>query len=166
MAIQMYKENNLWDEAMRIARTYGGLSAYKSLAYTYATSMSGEAAIQMLIKRGLSDKAVDYCLEHGKFEKAFDIAQLHCKEKLNDVHYAYALSLEENMQFEKAETEFIASGKAKEAIEMYIHQKYWDSAVRVCKMHAPDVLCMFYGFLFFCVYFFVFTMCVIKLYAF
>ncbi|CAN0066232.1 unnamed protein product, partial [Choristocarpus tenellus] len=44
-----------------------------------------------------------------------------------------------------AEEEFLQAGKPREAIDMFVHQKDWESALRVAEAHdpsaAPDVLC-------------------------
>lgn len=41
-------------------------------------------------------------------------------------------------KFAEAEREFVAAGKAKEAVLMYVHQQDWDGAQRVAEDHCPD----------------------------
>ena len=38
-AVQMYMSRDLWDDAVRIAKTFGGLNASKQVAYAWAVSL-------------------------------------------------------------------------------------------------------------------------------
>eukprot|EP00434_Breviolum_minutum_P021048 symbB.v1.2.018570.t2/scaffold1485.1/size118442/2 len=49
-----------------------------------------------------------------------------------------ALALEDDEQFKLAEEEFIAAKKPKEAIDMYVHQRDWVSAMRVAEAYEPQ----------------------------
>jgi intraflagellar transport protein 172 len=40
------------------------------------------------------------------------------KSKMSDIHYKYAMSLEDDGKFEEAEKEFVKAGKPKEAVLM------------------------------------------------
>lgn len=134
-AYTMYRENESWEEALRVAKNYGGQAAYKQAAYEFAMSVGGEAAMKMLIKRGLGELAVDVAVERHEWTTAFSIADRTCKEKVADIHLQYAMALEDEGKFAKAEEEFIAAKKPKEAIDMYIHQQEWAAAMRVCQAH-------------------------------
>lgn len=65
-------------------------------------------------------------------------------EKLPNIHYKYALALEDGGKFQEAEEEFIEAGKPKEAISMYIHAREWEKAEAVAEKYdknsLPDVL--------------------------
>ena len=74
----------------------------------------------------------------SSFEFAFSIARIALRSKLPDIHLKHALYLEDEGKFDEAEEEFIAAGKAKEAVLMHVHQQNWDSAQRVAEMHCPD----------------------------
>lgn len=50
------------------------------------------------------------------------------------------MSLEDEGKFGEAEQEFIAAGKAKEAVFMYIHGQNWINALRVAEAHEPAVV--------------------------
>ena len=40
-AVNIYRANDNWDEAIRVAKVYGGLSASKRVAYAWAMHLSG-----------------------------------------------------------------------------------------------------------------------------
>ena len=70
---------------------------------------------------------------------AFEIARTSLKSKLPDVHLKYAIILEENHRF-KEEEEYLNAQCPKEAIEMYIHQQDWKSAMRVAETFDPSFM--------------------------
>lgn len=45
--------------------------------------------------------------------------------------------LEDEGRFQEAEAEFISAGKAREAVDMYIHNQDWDAANRVAENYDP-----------------------------
>ncbi len=53
------------------------------------------------------------------------------------VHLKYAMFLEDEGKFPGAEAEFIAAGKPKEAVDMYMHNQDWESAIRVAEQFDP-----------------------------
>ncbi|GAB5360467.1 hypothetical protein AAMO2058_000630500 [Amorphochlora amoebiformis] len=133
-AVEMYKNQDRWEDALRLAKK-NGVGEYKKTAYFFAISVGGEAGIEFLRKRGLGELAVQYAVDSNMFTEAFLIAEKFCKEKLTDVHYQYALALEDEGHFERAEEEFIKANKPKEAIDMYSHQRKWEDAMRVAQAH-------------------------------
>jgi len=143
-AVNMYRANDLWDDAIRVAKLHGGVNASKKVAYAWAVSLGGEAGAKLLTKFGLIDQAIDYATESGAFEHAFALALASKKEKLPEVHLKYAMYLEDEGRFEEAEKEFIKADKPKEAIDMYVHQQDWANATRVADTSepasVPDVL--------------------------
>ena len=106
-AVNMYRANDLWDDAIRVAKLHGGVAASKKVAYAWAVSLGGEAGSKLLTKFGLVDQAIDYATESGAFEHAFSLALASKKEKLPEVHLKYAMYLEDEGRFEEAEKEFI-----------------------------------------------------------
>lgn len=58
----------------------------------------------------------EFCF--SQFEFAFDLARTGMKSKMSDIHYKYAMSLEDDGKFEDAEKEFVKAGKPKEAVLM------------------------------------------------
>lgn len=53
-----------------------------------------------------------------QFDFAFDVARASMPEKLSEIHYKYAMVLEDDGKFKEAEQEFIKAGKPKEAVLM------------------------------------------------
>ena len=59
-AVNMYRANDLWDDAVRVAKLHGGVNASKKVAYAWAVSLGGEAGAKLLTKFGLVEQAIDY----------------------------------------------------------------------------------------------------------
>ncbi|KAK9829656.1 hypothetical protein WJX72_007146 [[Myrmecia] bisecta] len=139
-AVQMYRSSELWSDAMRVAKTCGGVNASKQVAYAWAVALGGEEGAQLLSKFGLVEQAIDYALESGAFGHAFELAQASARGKLPEVHLKYAMYLEDEGRFGEAEVEFLKADKPQEAIDMYVHCQEWAGALRVAQQHAPSSL--------------------------
>ena len=139
-AVNMYRANDLWDDAIRVAKLHGGVNASKKVAYAWAVSLGGEAGAKLLTKFGLIEQAIDYATESGAFDHAFSLAHATKKEKLPEVHLKYAMYLEDEGRFEEAEKEFVKADKPKEAIDMYVHQQDWANATRVAEQNDPAMV--------------------------
>lgn len=143
-AVQMYRAHDSWEDALRVAKVYGGINASKQVAYAWAITLGGDEGATLLKKLGLIEQAIDYAIESGAFAQAFELTRAGMKQKLPEVHLKYAMFLEDEGRFQEAETEFINAGKAKEAIDMYVHNQDWESAMRVAEQSdptsIPDVL--------------------------
>ncbi|XP_076011253.1 intraflagellar transport protein 172 homolog [Genypterus blacodes] len=137
-AVHMYRVNNMWEDAYRVAKIQGGPVAQKQVAYLWARSLGGDAAVKLLNKFGLLEYAVEFAADNFSFDFAFDLARLSCKQKIPDIHFKHALHLEDQGKFAEAEVEFIKAGKPKEAVLMYVHNTDWDSAQRVAEGHDPE----------------------------
>jgi intraflagellar transport protein 172 len=137
-AVQMYRANELWEDAIRVAKNHGGANASKQVAYAWAVSLGGEGGAVLLKKFGLLEQAVDYAMESGAFTHAFELTRVGLKSKLPDVHLKYAMFLEDEGRFADAEAEFIKADKPKEAIDMYVHQQDWIGAMRVAENYDPS----------------------------
>ena len=137
-AINMYRNNDQWDEAIRVAKFHGGMSASKRVAYAWAMSLGGEAGAKLLTRLGLVDQAIDYAVESQSFAFALELAESSQSTKLRDVHLKHALYLEDEERFGEAESEFIRANKPREAVEMYIHQHEWEHAMRIASNHDPS----------------------------
>ncbi|KAJ3395502.1 hypothetical protein HDU92_005616 [Lobulomyces angularis] len=136
-AINMYCANNMHEEAYRVAKTYGGVTSSKQVAYLWARSLGGESAVKLLTKFNLLDAAIDFATENGAFDFAFELTKFSEKGKLAEVHYKHAMFLEDEGKFKEAEAAFIIAGKPKEAILMYVHNENWESALAVAEAHDP-----------------------------
>uniref|UniRef100_F6S4V7 Intraflagellar transport protein 172 homolog n=1 Tax=Ornithorhynchus anatinus TaxID=9258 RepID=F6S4V7_ORNAN len=136
--VNMYRANGLWEEAFRVAKTYGGAVAHKHVAFLWAKSLGGEAAVRLLNKLGLLETVVDHAVENCSFDFAFDLTRLALKHRTLEIHLKYAMFLEDEGKFEEAEAEFIRAGKPKEAVLMFIHNQDWEAAQRVAEAHDPE----------------------------
>jgi len=58
------------------------------------------------------------CFFFPQFEFAFDLARTAMKSKMSDIHYKYAMALEDDGKFEEAEKEFVRAQKPREAVLM------------------------------------------------
>ena len=58
----MYRANDMWEEAMRLAKQMGGPTAYTHVAIVWARTVGGEAGINLLIRYGLLDQSLDFAL--------------------------------------------------------------------------------------------------------
>ncbi|KAI8848693.1 hypothetical protein BC829DRAFT_443633 [Chytridium lagenaria] len=121
-AINMYCANSAYEDAYRIAKSYGGPNSAKQVAYLWARSLGGESAVKLLTKFGLLEAAIDFATENGAFDFAFELSRFADKFKLSD----------------EAENAFILAGKPKEAILMYIHNENWESAFSVAETYDPN----------------------------
>uniref|UniRef100_A0AAY4EKD8 Intraflagellar transport protein 172 homolog n=1 Tax=Denticeps clupeoides TaxID=299321 RepID=A0AAY4EKD8_9TELE len=137
-AINMYRTNDMWEEAYRVAKSHGGANAHKQVAYMWAKSLGGEAAIKLLNKFGLLETAIDFAADNCSFDFAFELARASMKHKVPEIHLKHAMFLEDEGKFPEAEIEFIKAGKPKEAVLMYLHNQDWTEAQRVAEAHDPD----------------------------
>ena len=48
--------------------------------------------------------------------------------------------LEDEGRFAEAEAEFIQASKPREAVDMYIHNQDWDSAMRIAEQYDPQAV--------------------------
>mmetsp|Transcript_10682 Transcript_10682/g.13871 ORF Transcript_10682/g.13871 Transcript_10682/m.13871 type:complete len:1746 (-) Transcript_10682:405-5642(-) len=137
-AVNMYRSNDMWDEAIRVAKVHGGAAASKRVAYAWALALGGEAGAKLLDKLGLIEPAIEYATDSGAFDHAFELARACCKKKIPEIHLKYALFLEDEEKFADAEEEFIKANKPREAIDMYLHQQDWPNALRVAESYDPS----------------------------
>ena len=106
-AVNMYRANDMWDEAIRVAKFHGGIDASKRVAVSWARSLGGEAGNKLLQKLGLIEQAIEWAIAANNFEHAFELARRNMKGLLPDVHLKHALFLEDKAQYKEAEEEFI-----------------------------------------------------------
>ncbi|KAL0586022.1 hypothetical protein ABG067_004345 [Albugo candida] len=136
-AVNMYRSNDLWEEAIRVAKFHGGVNASKRVAFAWAMDLGGEQGSKLLTRLGLIEAAIDYAIETSAFDHAFELARGNCQKKLADVHFKHALFLEDEERFKEAEQEFLKAGKPREALDMYIHQQDWENAMRIAENADP-----------------------------
>ncbi len=100
--------------------------------------MGGDAAVQLLNKYGLLDAVIDFAVETGVFDFAFELCRFGNANRLPEIKYNYAMSLEDEGKYLEAESIFIECGKTREAILMHIHNENWDRALLVAEKHEPN----------------------------
>jgi len=78
--------------------------------------------------------------ETNLFEWALEIAKHGTMDQKKEVHYRYAMALEDEGRFAEAEKEFIQAGKSMEAVQMYIHSREWESAEEIARSHSQEAV--------------------------
>lgn len=143
-AMGMYRQLERWDDAKRVARAHGGKPAFEKVVLHQAQAMftehGPEAGAQLLQKHNLVELAIDYAIDHNNFNHAFELANHSAPHKLPDIHLKKALALEDDEQYKQAGEEFIRAGKPKEAIDMYLHQRDWESAMSIAENYDRDAI--------------------------
>jgi intraflagellar transport protein 172 len=137
-AVNMYRTNDLWDDAIRVAKFHGGLAACKRVTPSLLMAVGVIEGSKFLNKHGLVDAAIEQATESGHYDMAFEIAHMNNEKKLPEIHLKYALFLEDDEKYSKAEEEFIKAQKPKEAIDMYVHLYDWANAIRVAEYYDPS----------------------------
>lgn len=56
----------------------------------------------------------------SQFDFAFELARTAMKQKVPEIHYKYAMALEDDGKYTEAEEQFIKAGKPKEAVLMLV----------------------------------------------
>ena len=133
----MYRSNELWDDAIRVSKFYGGINACKRVTIALLMAMGVSEGSKYLTKHNLVEAAIEHATENGAFDMAFEVAQQNMTKKLPEIHLKHALFLEDDERFKEAEDEFIKASKPKEAIDMYVHQQDWVAALRVAENYEP-----------------------------
>eukprot|EP00597_Dinobryon_sp_UTEXLB2267_P013909 CAMPEP_0170126096 /NCGR_PEP_ID=MMETSP0020_2-20130122/19456_1 /TAXON_ID=98059 /ORGANISM="Dinobryon sp., Strain UTEXLB2267" /LENGTH=1612 /DNA_ID=CAMNT_0010358929 /DNA_START=619 /DNA_END=5457 /DNA_ORIENTATION=- len=136
-AVSMYRSNELWDDAIRVAKFHGGIVACKRVTIALLMAIGVVEGAKYLTKHGLVEAALDHAAENGAYDMAIELATQNMPKKLPEVYLKHALFLEDDERFGEAEVEFIKANKPKEAVEMYVHQKDWDNAIRVAERYEP-----------------------------
>ncbi len=139
-AVNMYRSNELWDDSFRVAKFYGGISACKRVTIALLMAVGVVEGSKMLVKHGLVEAAIEHATENGAYDMAFELTNHSMPNKLSEVHLKHALFLEDDERFKEAEDAFIQAGKPKEAIDMYVHQQDWVSALRVAEQFDPSTV--------------------------
>jgi len=143
-AVNMYRNNDKWNDAIRVAKAHGGLTAWKKVAIEWAKQYTGgEAGVKLLSKLGLIEDAIDYAMDGEFWEIAFEMARSagnNMSHKLPQIHMKYAISLEEAGNLKEAENEYINANSPKEAIDMYVHHTDWENAMRVAESHDSSLI--------------------------
>uniref|UniRef100_A0A8C2A3L6 Intraflagellar transport 172 n=1 Tax=Cyprinus carpio TaxID=7962 RepID=A0A8C2A3L6_CYPCA len=125
-AVNMYRVNDMWEEAYRMAKTHGGASAHKQVAYLWAKNLGGEAAVKLLNKFGFLETAIDFAADNYAFDFAFELARLAMKQRIPDIHLKNAMFLEDQIN-----CNFLT-------FKVSFHITDWSNAQRVAEAHDPE----------------------------
>lgn len=151
-AVNMYRRQSMWEDAFRVCRDKGSDAVTKQIAYEWARHLGGDSSVKLLTKHHLLDDVIDIACERAvrhndednavsiaedAFAFAFELARAASKAKIPYVHEQRAIWFEDLQQFDKAEEEFIAASKPREAVLMHVHAQAWDNAARVAEQHDP-----------------------------
>ncbi len=103
-AVDMYSSSDMWKDAIRVAKYYGGPTSQNRVAYAWALSLGeGGGSTRQLQKHGLLEPAIEYAIETGDFRYAFELARSGLPSKLPDIHLENAMYLEDEERFPEAE---------------------------------------------------------------
>lgn len=67
-AVDMYRAHDMWEEALRVAKTNGTVKELAEIAIKVAETMGAEKGTQFLLKNGLIEAAIDFEANQDKFE--------------------------------------------------------------------------------------------------
>ncbi|XP_011499324.1 PREDICTED: intraflagellar transport protein osm-1 [Ceratosolen solmsi marchali] len=139
-AVAAYRSANMWEDALRVAEKASGDKAAQQVALMWARTLAPELGARLLSRLGHLDACLQLASEAGLFDWALEIVKYGSGEQQKDIHYRYAMALEDNGRFPEAEREFLKAGKAMEAVQMYIHTRDWQAAEDVAQNHCKDGL--------------------------
>ena len=137
-AVNMYCINDLFEDAYRVAKTYGGVNTAIQVAFIWAKTLRGDSAFKLLQRLGLLDQVLELAAETGSFEFALELGTYLDPKKLEDLYFKHAMYLEDEGKFERAEDYFIKAKKPKEAILMHVHNEQWERALEVAEKYEPE----------------------------
>lgn len=106
----------------------------------WARTLAPELSARLLMRLNYLDACLRIACEAGLFDWALDTVKYGTSDQQKDVHYKYAMALEDEGKFNEAEKEFIRAGKETEAVQMYIHTRDWDAAEEVAQSVGPDIV--------------------------
>ena len=82
-AVNMWRANDSWNEAIQISKLHMGVQASQCVAYAWALSTGGAEGSKLLTRFSLIVQAIDYAVESGDFS---EFAQNSLKSKQPEVH--------------------------------------------------------------------------------
>jgi len=136
-AVNMYSSHNMWEEGLRVAKANGSKSEINEIAKKWVVNLSKDQAIKMLLSMNLGEAAIDILSDSKDFEAAFKLAEQFERYKIPDVHLKYAMELEDEKDFLRAEEHYIKANQVQEVIQMYEHINDFQSALRIARQHDP-----------------------------
>ncbi|CAK9818451.1 Intraflagellar transport protein 172 homolog [Anthophora quadrimaculata] len=132
-AVTAYRSANMWEDALRVAKLRAGDNAAQQVALMWARTLAPELAARLLMRLNYLEGCLQLACEAGLFEWALEIAKYKSSDQKKEVHYRYAMALEDAGRFSDAEKEFIKADRTMEAVQMYIHTRDWEAAEDVAQ---------------------------------
>ncbi|KAL7308007.1 hypothetical protein TKK_0000095 [Trichogramma kaykai] len=139
-AVAAYRAANMWEDALRVAKSCSGDKAAQQVALMWARTLAPELGARLLARLGYLDACLQLACDAGLFDWALEAVKYGGEDQQRGVHYRYAMALEDEGRFADAEREFLKAGKAMEAVQMYIHTKDWEAAEDVAQNHCREGL--------------------------
>ncbi|MCQ2816330.1 MAG: hypothetical protein MJ252_03590 [archaeon] len=133
--VGMYRNCNMWEDCLRVAKTYGTKSEVNELSRGWVTELPKDQQIDKLLSMGLTEAAIDIYIQNKDFPNAFKLAEQREKYKIPEIHLKYAFNLEEEKNYHEAEDHYIKANAVQEAIQMYEHIGDFTSALRIARQH-------------------------------
>lgn len=106
----------------------------------WARTLAPELGARLLMRLNYLEPCLQFACETNLFEWALEISKYGTMEQKREVHYRYAMALEDEGRFAEAEKEFVQAGKAMEAVQMYIHSRDWESAEDIARSHSQEAV--------------------------
>ncbi|KMQ88504.1 putative intraflagellar transport protein 172 [Lasius niger] len=139
-AVTAYRSANMWEDALRVAKKASGEKAAQQVALMWARTLAPELGARLLMRLNYLDPCLQLACEASLFEWALEIAKYGTVDQKKEVHYRHAMALEDEGRFVEAEKEFVQAGKVTEAVQMYIHNRDWESAEDVAQSHSQEAV--------------------------
>lgn len=106
----------------------------------WARTLAPELGARLLMRLNYLESCLQLACEANLFAWALEIVKYGTVDQKREIHYRYAMALEDEGRFTEAEKEFIKAGKAMEAVQMYIHSRDWESAEDVARSHSQEAV--------------------------
>lgn len=146
-AVGMYREEDRWQDAIRVTQQHGKRNDSKKLYEDRALSImassavdggSLKAACQMLQDHGENDLCIDFMLKNSAFDEAVALARDRVNSRSMECYEKRALWHEEEGRYRHAEEDYILARKPQEAIEMHLHRQDYERALNLAERHDPS----------------------------
>ena len=165
-AVNMYRREDKWEDALRVAKSIGGPDALKKVAYVFAMHLGVDQS-EELVKLKVLDDAIQYSVENNDLQNAIAlsksfksddfvrglilkqaqvledeedaerVADTYERTRLRDVKIADANHAISNGDVKIAEDIFIHIGEPEMAVSMFASRNMFDDALRVANNFVP-----------------------------
>lgn len=109
-AVAAYRSANMWEDALRVAKKSSGDKAAQQVALMWARTLAPELGARLLNRLGYLDACLLFACDAQAFDWALEVVKYGSEEQKKEVHYRYAMALEDEGRFNDAEQEFLQGG--------------------------------------------------------